>query len=222
MCVIFALELTPQPPVLVPGLRPVVEADRDALRELFVDAFRAAPEYANYPDDTYAANADRYLDEFFAGKRGRWSPASRLIEADGRTVAAATVKLGSRRPYVDCVMVRPTHFRRGLATLVTRGSLAALAAEEYGHVRSAAMLANTDSQAWHRAFGFVEVPCRMVAESRWRNAGCELERLRKIGEFSPDEEPRHAAEVERLLSEFERLEQQREVEFGRSYPTLGD
>jgi ribosomal protein S18 acetylase RimI-like enzyme len=222
MCVIYELPLQPPPSATGAGARAVTEADREPLRDLFADAFRVAPEYADYPDDKYPGNADRYLAEFFGDKRGRWSRASRLVEEDGRAVAAATVKLGARRPILDCVMVRPSHFRRGLATRVTQAASAALAADGYDHVRSAAMLANLESQAWHRAFGFAELPSQMVAESRWRNASCELGRLREVGELSPDEEERRTAEIARLFAEVERLDQLRDDRFSRLFPTLDD
>ncbi len=220
LMVIFERWLTPAPPVVAAGLRPITEADVPLLRDLFVDAFRAAPEYADDPDEAYPANADRYLAGFFGNERGGWSTASRVLVRGGVAVAAATIKFGARWPILDCLMVRPRCFRQGLGTLAATASLAALAAEGHPRVRSAAKLANEESIAWHRAFGFTELPCQMVTESRWRCAANELERLAQLGLLTPEQRAAATADVARFRAELDAIADLRKDEYDSVFPTL--
>ncbi len=220
LMVIFEKWLTPAPSVAAAGLRSIAEADVPLLRDLFVDAFRVAPEYADDPDDTYPANADRYLAGFFGNDRGEWSAASRVLVRDGVAVAAAAIKIGKRWPILDCLMVRPRCFRQGLGMLVASASLAALAADGHPRVRSAAKLANEESIAWHRAFGFAELPCQMVTEARWRCAANELDRRTEHGLLTPEQRAASTAEVARLRAELDAIAELRKDEYDSVFPSL--
>jgi GNAT superfamily N-acetyltransferase len=220
LMVVFETWLTPVEPGAAPGVRAVREADRPLLRDLFLDAFRVAPEYADDPDEVYPANADRYLNGFFGNARGEWSTASRVLVEDGVAVAAAAIKIGKRWPILDCLMVRPRRFRQGLGTAVAAASLAALAADGHPRIRSAAKLANAESIAWHRAFGFAELPCQMVAESRWRCAANEHVRLAEHGLLTPELDAALTADIARFRAELDALSAARSLDPDSVFPSL--
>lgn len=199
-------------------LRGVMSDDRPALREAFLDAFRVAPEYCDYADDGYTAEAEKYLDGFYGDTRGQRSPASRLIAVGNEVVAAALVKCGTRTPVLDCLLVRPAFSRRGLATRVTRAACAALAAEGELAVRSWARLANEASVRWHRRFGFVELPDWITAQSRYFAAANELQRLQEHDGLSPLEDAERMAEIEQLRREYARVEELKKADLDSVFP----
>src|SRR5438874_11703481 len=61
----FLLDLTPRQPVDHPGIRPVTEADADALLQPFLDAFRQTPEYVEYSAEVFKKSAVKYIAGFF-------------------------------------------------------------------------------------------------------------------------------------------------------------
>lgn len=204
--VTYTLTLSPRPAPAVKGLRAPAAADEPALRDAFLDSFRYAPEYADYPMAAYRRKAAEYVRGFYGDVRGRASAASAVIVRGGRVLAAALVKeREGRLPLLDCLFVRPDQFRRGLARAVATAAVNQLAAAGYTELRSNAMLANEASQAWHAAFGFRELPDLMVAQARGFCARYELERREKLGILSEPERERLAATAEYWWAEAQRL-----------------
>ena len=203
----YLLAVAQRPPRPTSGLRPLLERDRDRLIDAFLDAFRFAPEYCDYSMALYRKQGAKYVEDFFGDKRGRWSAASQVVVRGGRVVAAALVKeADGKPPLLDCVMVRPSHFRKGLATAATAAAVEALAAAGVKELRSCAMLANEPSLAWHVAFGFRELPDLFVAQSRTFQARYELQRLEKIGRLTDEERKRLTEQSDYWWDEWQRLE----------------
>jgi ribosomal protein S18 acetylase RimI-like enzyme len=207
--VTFELELVQRPERRVRGLRPVVPEDAPELVDAFLDSFRFAPEYAAYSMRDYRAKAAEFVTAFFGDVRGTWSPASAVVVQDGRIAAAALLKEPTPKPpLLDCLLVRPAYFRRGLATAVAIRAMNELAVAGFTILRSFAMLANEASLAWHTAFGFRELPNLFVAQARYFSAAYERERLQKLGRLTDADRERLTAEVDRWRAEWKLLEDQ--------------
>jgi hypothetical protein len=185
----------------------VTADDAAELLAAFLDSFRFAPEYAAYPMRGFRSQASKFIAGFFGDVRGTWSPTSTVVVRGGRVVAAALVKERTQKPpLLDCLLVRPAYFRRGLATAVAARAVNGLAAKGFTTLRSFAMLANEDSLAWHAAFGFRELPHIFVAQARYHSALYERERLEKFGRLDDAERERLTALAERWGAEVRRLD----------------
>ena len=202
------LELTAAPPAAprVTGLRRLTEADRPELADAFLDAFRFAPDYCDYPLAAYRKTADQYLTDFFGAVRGQRSPASVLVVRAGRVVAAALVKeRPDKPPLLDCLLVRPDVTRRGLGTAVVATAWSRLSPAGPVRLVSTVKLANTASLAWHARFGFTELPCLWITQARCFSLKYEIERRAKYDPLPADEVARLEAEASRLFAEMNRL-----------------
>jgi N-acetylglutamate synthase-like GNAT family acetyltransferase len=171
----FLLDLGPRESVDHPGIRPVTEADANALLQPFLEAFRETPEYAGYPAKAFKKSAAQYIAGFFGHARGQWSPLSILIEHQDRIMAAALVKRGQTLPLLDCLFVCPAQVRKGLATLMVNRVVNGLLEQGETKLLSYALLANDASLAWHHHFGFQEAPDLWVASSRWHAYAQQLD-----------------------------------------------
>jgi hypothetical protein len=168
----------------------------------------------------FRAKAAEYVDGFFGDVRGAWSPASAVVVRAGRIVAAALIKDRSPKPpLLDCLLVRPTCFRQGLATVVATSAVNELVAAGFATLRSSAMLANEASIAWHAAFGFREIPDLFVAQARCYSALYERERLKEIGRLAREDEERLTAVADRWWAEQRRLN---DLPFAGRYPDFDD
>lgn len=202
----FLLGLAARPVVRLTGSCTPADAGAERLTDAFLDAFRFAPEYADYPMAAYRKKAAAYVAGYFGDARGEPSAASVVVVRRDRVLAAALVKeRPGRRPLLDCVLVRPEAFRRGLATAVVTAAVNRLAETGHAELSSGAMLANEPSLAWHAAFGFRERADYFVAQSRWANALHERERLEGLGRLTPADDARLTAAAERWGAEAERL-----------------
>jgi len=181
--------------------------DSAELVAAFLDSFRFAPEYADYPMRGFRAKAADFVKGFFGDVRGVWSPASTVLVRGGQIAAAALVKdRAPKPPLLDCLFVRPAYFRQGLATAVAARAVNELAAAGFTTLRSFAMLANEASIAWHTAFGFRELPDLFVAQARCFSAMYERKRLAEIGRLADNDRARLTALAERWSAEVRRLE----------------
>jgi hypothetical protein len=218
--VTFELSLAPRPAPRVPELSPLRPDQAPELQAAFLDSFRFAPEYADYPMKDFRKKAAAYVTGFFGDVRGTWSPASTVVNRDGQIVAAALVKdRAGKPPLLDCLLVRPSCFRQRLATAVATRAVNVLAAAGFATFRSTAMLANEVSLAWHTAFGFRELSDYFVAQSRWACAAHECERLERIGQFTDAERERLTALSEHWGAEVQRLGS---LPFAQRFPDMSD
>lgn len=205
--VTFELDVAPRPARRVPGFRALRAEDAPEVLAAFLDAFRFAPEYAAYSMNAYRKEAADYVTGFYGDVRGARSPTSAVVWRDGQIVAASLVKdREAKPPLLDCLLVRPAYFRRGLATAVVTRSVNALATAGVAALRSGALLANDASLAWHTAFGFRELPDSFVAQARCYAATFERRRLEKFGQLTAAEGERLQTLSDHWGAELQRLE----------------
>jgi len=191
----------------VKGIRPVKPEDAAALCDVFLDAFRVAPEYADYPMAKFRQKASEYVAGYFDEVRGKPSSTSRVIVRKGAILVAALIKeRDGKGPLLDCVFTRPDQFRKGLATAVTTAAVNELAKRGYNDLRSYALLANEPSLVWHARFGFEELPDSFVAQARCFSAKHERDRLKRFGLLTAEADTRLTATMEYWWTEVQRID----------------
>jgi GNAT superfamily N-acetyltransferase len=218
LSVTLRLDLAPRTAPKFPGIRPLRRPDEAGLEEPFLTAFAQAPEYASYPADRYKRTAAEYLGRFFGSVRGEWSPVSLVAEANGKIAGAALVKDRPSGPLLDCLFVCPGFTRQGLATALMSRVVNSLVERGDTRLISYVMLANEPSLAWHRRFGFEEVPDLWIASYRWRFYAYEAERHRKLGTLSADELAKLTDAAAFWADEVDRLEEMKKRDFESVYP----
>jgi len=194
------------------ALRGVDERDEEELASLYLAAFRDTVEYCDWESPKIAASARQNIRSFFAGRRGEPLPASRVaVGAErggaGRLVGAALV-VGSEEspPLLDMLFVAPEWQRRGMGTALVSAAINDLRGAGKQILESRYLLANEESKAWHRKFGFVEEQDLFLARLYYRHAAHELERRELIGDLPEEEHRTLTLEVDRRRAEADRLE----------------
>src|SRR5207248_2551173 len=108
--------------------------------------------------------------------------------------------------------VVPPWWRTGLATDMVDRVVDALFLEGRTRLTSYALLANEASLAWHRAYGFRELPDLSIATLRWRHYSAVLEQRREAPSLSAGElallleQEAHWREEANRLGELERAD----------------
>ena len=218
LTVTLRLDLAPRPRPKFRGIRPLHRSDEAALEEPFLAAFARAPDYANYPPERYRRMAAEYLGRFFGTIRGEWSAVSRVAEANGKIIGGALVKARPSGPLLDCLFVCPDFAGRGLATALVTRVVNSLLKRGDTRLTSYVLLANERSLAWHRRFGFAEVPNLWIASYRWRFYAYEAERHRKLGTLSADDLAKLVTAADFWRAEADRLEAMKKRDFDSAHP----
>lgn len=162
------------------AVRPVNGSDEPSLRRRFIEAFRGTMEFIGHTRCELEQAARDYMRRFFGDEGGPWSSASVAAEANRRIIAAALVKDAPEGATLDCLFVKPSHQRRGIATVLASHVVNTLLARAESKMFSRCMLGNDASLAWHTRFGFQEVPEWRSASHRARIYGYDLERHRRL------------------------------------------
>ena len=188
---IVRCEIVPRP-VTVPEnfcLRPATPDDTAKLIPAFYDAFRDSVDYWGYRQAAVRKSARDSVLSCFAGKRGAFQPASFVAVAPtGRSIAgAAMVVTGVDGPNLDLLFVRPRWQKRGLATALVQSAMNRLHTLGEAILDSGYVVANAESAAWHKRFGFWELPDLTRAKEEFYCAHWELRRRRDEGTLTPKE-----------------------------------
>lgn len=176
-------------PISVPFVvRPVQPEDEGTLLAVYLEAFENDPVYCDYSDEQFRDAAVIDLRASFIGQRAPLLVASRVAEANapgGILVGAALLSRDREYgPVLDLLLIRPAWQRRSLATALVASAMNALHQAGECTLTSCYHLANLPSQAWHRAFGFVERPDLRYAEIYYRYTRHELSRREAAGDLT--------------------------------------
>ncbi len=188
-------------------LRPTTAEDAAKLIPAFFESFRETVDYWGYRRDAIRRSSVGSIRSCFAGKRGAFLPASFLAVAPtGRSVAAALLVQGVETANLDLLFVRPRWHRRGLATALVQSAMNALHEAGETFLESGHNVANDPSAAWHRGFGFVELPDLLRARDEARCAAHELHRREQLGDLTDSERAFLADRAAHLRSLADELE----------------
>lgn len=160
--------------------RAVEAADAEDLIECFIETFQEGVEFCDWQAEQFQAHARRNITGYFAGRRGAPHEVSRLATSnEAETGAIQTSTVSAQRiiaaalfiqkpdaPVLDLLMVRPGFRRRGIARALIIAAMNDLHARGFENLRSAYVVSNEESAAWHRAFGFSEEPGLHLARLR--------------------------------------------------------
>ena len=166
-----------------------VEDATDAADEAFADG----PDFFCFPVNTRKNDLRRGIEDAVTLEPSWVRRAQRIARGrGGEVVGLLLVREVAGGVVLETVGVLPTWRRRGLAAAMLGQALAALPAGT--EVRSGWLVANRESEAWHRRVGFEVVPTSVSAQSRVSVAAWDL----GAGRGTKEDLARARAEVERL------------------------
>ena len=201
----FRLSLAPRPDEPAAAIQPIKPEDRAAVLALYRLAFREAPEFADLDRRQFFDLAARNVDRFFAEAVQPWFDASCLVREERRLLAAAFIVIDEGEPVLQPLFVRPALQRRGWGTRLMNQVVNRLRAAGATHLNSHCHLANSVSEAWHRRFGFEEIPDEWVLAHRARFYLHEQRRRDRLGEWAPGERDDWVRQTEYWDGEWKRL-----------------
>jgi hypothetical protein len=109
-----SVEIRPRPIKVPCKLRAVERKDEPQLISGYIAAFKDTIEYCDWAPEKIAASAREAMQDFFAGKRGKPLPSSRLaVVSQSRTGhkvvigAALLVEKDNQEPFLDILFVIP-------------------------------------------------------------------------------------------------------------------
>ena len=189
-------------------IKPLSPEYREQLAEIFLEAFSGAPEYADYDLSHFKKTGTEYFERFFGPTRGEWSPTSVVAYYRRQIAGAVAIKKRTNGEHVlDCLFVRLQAQGRGLARAMVDNVVNQLLEQGVGQLRSYVMLANEKSLAWHKGYGFVELPDFWVASHRCAYYHWELERNDQLHHLSTAEFQQFEQLAKYWWSERQRLEE---------------
>lgn len=221
---VTVVEVAPRPVQATCSLRLVRSADEAALLPIYLDAFADNQAFCDYTDEQFHEAARKDLQDGFRSRRSPLLSASRVAvdSRGGREEllgAALLSRDASYGPVLDLIFVRPAWQQQGLATALVSAAMNMLAQEGEARLTSCYQLANVTSQAWHRAFGFVELPDLSYARAYYRRARQELHRCDAASVSSAEDRATLVAEVQGWKNQIETLERlSREQGFEAVHP----
>ena len=203
--------VTPRPVHAPCVLRQVIPEDEAPLCAVYMEAFADNQAFCDYTDAEFLDAARSDLRKSFTGHRAPLLAASRVAvatEATGEQLAGAALLSRDQEygPVLDLLFIRPRWQRRALAIALVARAMNALHQAGESTLTSCYQLANPTSQAWHRAFGFVERPDLSYARAYHRRAKQELFRRQKAGGLPDAERAALHAEVQYWHDQIEALE----------------
>lgn len=158
--------------------------DIEALGELYTHAFFETVEFAGESKSQVKALALNSLEEHFKGERGESRQESLLMREGSEILAAALIVEKNHGPHLDLLMVCPQAQGQGRASKLVSTICSLLKRGGEDALTSAYQLANRKSLAWHRKFGFTEIPDsyaervrRQFLNYRGKSAGPEERKL---------------------------------------------
>lgn len=218
----LCLELKPQEQDARRGvfLRPPKPEDEIPLIRLFQICFKRSVEYAGYPHRALRKEAAHSIHGFFERDRIGWPSASRVVEWEGKVIAAALIVAGNASPVLQPLFVHPKYQYQGWGTTVMQAVVNRLL--EIGCVRlySRCHLGNAPSLKWHAKFGFVELPDVWVAAHRARHYQYEAERHTRLGDLPEEALNKLRQEEDWWWDEWRRLIALEEENYSAAHPMM--
>jgi len=203
--------VTPRPVNAPCALRQVLIADEAPLLAVYMAAFADNQAFCDYTDAEFLDAARSDLRKSFTGHRAPLLAAARVAvatEATGEQLVGAALLSRDQEygPVLDLLFISPQWQRRGLAIALVASAMNALHQAGEATLTSCYQLANPTSQAWHRAFGFVERPDLSYARAYYRRAKQELFRREKVEALAAAERAALHAEMQYWHDQVEALE----------------
>lgn len=208
-----SVEIRPRPLKAPCTLRAVEQKDEPHLISSYIAAFQDTIEYCDWSPEKIAASAREAIQNFFAGKRGKPLPSSRLavvsqLGTGSELVigAALVVEKDDEASLLDILFVIPEWQRQGVATALVSATVNDLYQAGVKTLKSCYVLGNQESRAWHQKFGFVEESELSLARLYCHQAKHELWRREKIGNLTEMKRAALLAKIEQWQARVAELE----------------
>jgi GNAT superfamily N-acetyltransferase len=195
-------------------LRHPAQTDFDALVTAFAAAFHGTIDFYRKSEAEIQVRAGELLKKWFKQTPLEVLETSIIaLDPEGADpqliVGAALLIRYETGPHLDLLFVRPGCRRRGLGTAMVSAVNNALADRNEPRLSSFHDLGNLASEAWHRKFGFVEVPDLQAARLRSHAASHEVWRQERLGVLAPadlEELRRRAAVLQARVDELTEIQ----------------
>ncbi len=152
------LALTPRRIARIAGLegaRAPSAADREALADLMLDAYRGTIDDEGETLEDAIAEVDRT----FAGEYGDFLGAfSRVLERERQLASACLITLFEGKPWLSVSMTRPRWTRQGFAGGLLNECLNLLAEARYQEIGLIVTEGNSAAEELYRSLGFESAP----------------------------------------------------------------
>jgi len=149
------LALTPRRIARIEGTRAPSAADREALADLMLDAYRGTID----DEDETLEDAIAEVDRTFAGEYGDFLGAcSRVVGREQQLASACLITLFEGKPWLSVSMTRPRWKRHGFARGLLNESLNLLAEARYQEIGLIVTEGNSAAEALYRSLGFEPAP----------------------------------------------------------------
>jgi GNAT superfamily N-acetyltransferase len=201
-------------------VRPPQSEDEIPLIRLFQQAFKLSVEYAAYTHRSLRKEAAQSIHGFFARDRIGWPSASRVVEYEGKLIAAALIAAGHNNPLLQPLFVHPDYQHQGWGTTLMQSVVNRLLDIACVRLYSRCHLGNAPSLNWHTKFGFVELPDVWIAAHRARHYQFEADRHARLGDLSEAEMTRLRQEEEWWWDEWRRLLALEKEDYAAVHPMI--
>lgn len=135
---------------------------KQSMISAFFESFRDSVEFCNWPIPTIKKHAEKNINNYFDGVRGKPLSVSVIaVEPDSDRIAGLALfnqnRRGDGETNLDLLFVRPLHQRKGLATAMVSAAVNQLKEQGIEELCSGFHVCNQNSEKWHHAFGFQDV-----------------------------------------------------------------
>lgn len=168
-------------------IRPVSEDDLSTLLPAYVAAFRDSIDYCDWKLADIKEAAQKNLQNYFSGRRGKTLPASYVAIVKRKVVGAALInepKAG--KPLLFLLFVLPRWHRHGVANALASAGVNVLYDLGMTELRSRYLLGNQASRHWHHQFGFKDQMDQFLVSANYYYYDNELERHKRLDDLSPE------------------------------------
>lgn len=164
------------------------------MKSAYIAAFSDTIEYCDWKPEQIAEEAKNNIKAFLAGKRRKPLSCSNVVivlqsKVKKETIigAALVVETKSGKALLDMLFVIPEWQRKGIATTLVSSAINELYQNKVKTLISRHHAGNEQSKAWHKKFGFVELPDLSIAKLYYHQASNELWRREKLGDLNKSE-----------------------------------
>lgn len=151
--------------------------------EAFFEAFEDSVEFCNWPLEQIREQANKNINNYFAGIRGEPLPVSTIALQPNQEHIAGLVLFTNKKGRInlDLLFVKPLAQRKGIATEMVSFAVKQLFDQGVREIYSAYHICNQNSQHWHHSFGFEDMYDQFYIRMKYSWFRHEIWRHQKLG-----------------------------------------
>lgn len=156
---------------------------QQAMKQSFFAAFSDTIEFCNWPEQAIRQHAEKNIDDYFAGARGKPHSASKLLlDQNSKAVALALFLTANEgKIKLDLLFVLPAFQHQGIATEMVSLAINELLQQGITEIHSSWHALNQASQNWHHHLGFTDVYDQYYIRLKYSWYQREIQRLETQG-----------------------------------------